>query len=114
MASAPSALDTPVWAALNGPQAGFAQGGALARRYDPVVSPFAGLAAATLTATSLPARPWEEMRELAGPNATLLLTEQPAMLPPGWQVAASIPGVQMIATSALKDEPEREAVALGA
>lgn len=114
MGSAPSSLDNPVWAALNGPQASFAQGGALARRYDPAVSPFAGFPAAAFTSAGLDPRPWEEMRDLIGADATLLLTERPAVLPPGWQVEASIPGVQMIATTELKDEPEREAIALGA
>jgi ribosomal protein S18 acetylase RimI-like enzyme len=114
MASALSSLDNPVWAALNGPQAAFAQGGALARRYDPVVSPFAGFGSGAFSSARLDLGPWEEMRDLVGADATLLLTEQPTVLPRGWQVEVAIPGVQMIATAELKDEPEREAIGLGA
>lgn len=90
------------------------KGGELARRYDPVVSPFAGFPSAAFTSAGLEPGPWEEMRSLVGAEATLLLTERPPLLPPGWRVEASIPGVQMIATAELKDEPEREAIALGA
>ncbi|MCB1486670.1 MAG: GNAT family N-acetyltransferase [Bauldia sp.] len=57
-------LDRPVWSALTGRHAGFAEGGALARRYQPSVIPFAAARDASdesLRALAALPRPGEEM-----------------------------------------------------
>ncbi len=70
-------LDRLVWNALNGPHAQFAEGGALARRYQPDIIPFA--ASVDRSAESLAA-----LAALAKPGEVMVLfdTEPPA-LPPG-------------------------------
>jgi ribosomal protein S18 acetylase RimI-like enzyme len=112
-----SVLDNPVWSALTGPHSVFAEGGDLGRRYLPLTSPFAGLLMDALVADAqrpAPSGAWAELHAVAGDRATVLLTEQPQQVPTGWDIEASIPGVQMIATAQLGGEPEAEAVILGA
>jgi ribosomal protein S18 acetylase RimI-like enzyme len=80
-------LENPVWAALSGPQACFAEAAGDAARYMSDISPFAALADAGNP------RAW---RDLATLTDYALLTG-PAIAPgPGWEVAVSVPGVQMV------------------
>jgi len=82
-------LDRPVWSALTTRQAALAEGGALARRYDPSIVPFA--AARDDGAESLQA-----LSALAGPDESLLLVQaDEIVLPPGLAAVSSAAGVQM-------------------
>ncbi|MFI5892238.1 GNAT family N-acetyltransferase [Actinoplanes sp. NPDC051513] len=83
-------LENPVWAALSGPQACYAEASGDAACYRSDISPFGALAE--------PADPagW---RDLAALTDDVLLTG-PSLTPgPGWEVAMSLPGVQMIGQS---------------
>lgn len=91
-----------MWAALSGPQACFAEASGDAARYQPDISPFGAMAD--------PADPagW---RDLATLTDDVLLTG-PSLTPGrGWEVAVSLPGVQMIGQSMTGVE-DPEAVAL--
>ena len=79
-----------MWAALSGPQACFAEAAGEAAAYQSDISPFGALAE--------PGDPagW---RDLAALTDDVLLTG-PSLTPgPGWEVAMSLPGVQMIGQS---------------
>src|SRR5690349_23306626 len=86
-------LDNPAWAALTGPQAGFAERHGRSARFPTDVSPFAALAD--------PADPaaWRDLAELAGSGAEPLLaapglTERQT----GWSYVGGAPGVQLVGT----------------
>ncbi|GIF00756.1 GNAT family N-acetyltransferase [Paractinoplanes rishiriensis] len=80
-------LENPVWAALSGPQACYAEASGDAARYQSDISPFAALAD-----NGDPAA-W---RDLATLTDYALLTG-PSITPgPGWEMAVSVPGVQMV------------------
>ncbi len=98
-------LDNVVWAALTGPQAGFAQQHGRALRFRPDLSPFAALPA------DADADAWADLAALAGPGASLLLTGPDRVPPPGW-TAQRWPGVQLV-DEGLAVEPDPEAVRLG-
>ncbi|GLY02901.1 MULTISPECIES: GNAT family N-acetyltransferase [Actinoplanes] len=91
-------LNNPVWAALSGPQACFADAAGDAARYRPEIAPFAALRD--------PADP-AAWRDLAGLTATALLTG-PALTPrSGWETVATGHGVQMVGQSMTGvDDPE--------
>ncbi|MFI8185479.1 GNAT family N-acetyltransferase [Actinacidiphila glaucinigra] len=105
-ADAAPALDNPVWGALTGPHARFAEARGRAARYRSDVSLFAGLAD--------PADPaaWDDLAQLLGPGGTALVTGSP-VIPEGWEVVEGGEGVQMVDT-ALRAEHAPEAVRLGA
>jgi predicted GNAT family acetyltransferase len=83
-------LNNPVWAALTGPQACFAEAAGNAARFQPEIAPFAAL--------SDPADPaaWRDLATitdfavLTGPSITPLA---------GWETDRVTPGVQMIGQS---------------
>jgi ribosomal protein S18 acetylase RimI-like enzyme len=83
-------LNNPVWAALSGPQAGFAEAAGDAARYFPEIAPFGALRD--------PADPagWRDLATitdavwLAGPSFTPLA---------GWETTEVLAGVQMIGQS---------------
>jgi GNAT superfamily N-acetyltransferase len=83
-------LGNPIWHALSGPQLNVAQGGPLARRFDPELSAF----------TALPDDPtreaWDALSELVGPGNLALLFQPFTELPPGWREEFSGLGVQMV------------------
>ncbi|GIM94833.1 GNAT family N-acetyltransferase [Paractinoplanes toevensis] len=83
-------LSNPVWAALSGPQACYAEASGDAARYSSDISPFAGLAD--------PADPagW---RDLATLTHEALLTGPSLTAGPGWQAEVAVPGIQMIGQS---------------
>jgi ribosomal protein S18 acetylase RimI-like enzyme len=100
-------LDDPVWAALHGAHARFAQVNGRAARYHPDVAPFNTLAD--------PAEPgaWDDLRELVGPGAELTLAGDALTPPPGWTKQAEVEGVQLVDV-ALRAAPDPEAVVLTA
>ncbi|GIF22347.1 ribosomal protein S18 acetylase RimI-like enzyme [Actinoplanes tereljensis] len=83
-------LSNPVWAALSGPQACYAEASGDAARYSSDISPFAGLAD--------PADP-AAWRDLATLTSEALLTGPALSAGPGWQAEAAVPGIQMIGQS---------------
>ncbi|WP_091610967.1 GNAT family N-acetyltransferase [Amycolatopsis saalfeldensis] len=87
MSSSP--LDNPVWAALTGPHADFAEQKGQVLRYPVDVSPF----------LAVPDAPdehlWQDIADLAGPGATVVTVGGPAAPPEGWTRLQDIPGVQM-------------------
>jgi ribosomal protein S18 acetylase RimI-like enzyme len=83
-------LDRPVWSALTTRHAALAEGGDLARRYDPSIVPFA--AARDDSGESLAA-----LAALAGPGESLLLLQADAIaLPRGFVTVTAAAGVQMV------------------
>jgi ribosomal protein S18 acetylase RimI-like enzyme len=84
------ALDRPVWSALTTRHASLSQGGALAKRYDPTIIPFA--AARDDSAEALQA-----LAALPKPGKDMLFVQADAIvLPPGFVAAITASGVQMI------------------
>jgi ribosomal protein S18 acetylase RimI-like enzyme len=95
-------LENPVWAALTGPQACFAEASGDAARYSTDVSPFAAMADLDDPAG------WRDLAELTD---RALLTG-PAITPrSGWQTVRAMQGVQMIGTGMTGVE-DAEAVVL--
>lgn len=97
-------LDRPVWASLTGAHAPLSVGGALARRYLPDVNRFAATpddgpeALAALAA-------------LLAPGESVFLAQVPALVvPPGLRVAKQGLCVQMLATRALRDDGDADAL----
>ncbi|GAA2879786.1 GNAT family N-acetyltransferase [Actinoplanes cyaneus] len=91
-------LNNPVWAALSGPQAGYAEAAGDAARYLPEIAPFC--------AVSDPSDP-AAWRDLATLTDHALLTG-PALSPPaGWVEESRMKGVQMVGTAmSAVDDPE--------
>jgi GNAT superfamily N-acetyltransferase len=84
-------LDNPIWHALRGPQAGFAVGHGLARRYVPHFAPFAAIEANTPAA-------YRDLAEIVPPGERAIVfrpTEEPAI--PGWETVNARQLVQMVA-----------------
>ncbi|MGB3444143.1 MAG: GNAT family N-acetyltransferase [Actinophytocola sp.] len=84
-----SILDNPVWTALTGPHAHFAERAGQAVRYRADVAPF--------TAVAEPAgeQAWADLRALAGPGAVVVVAGGSAA-PPEWEVVEEISGVQLV------------------
>lgn len=83
-------LDRPVWSALTTRHAALSQGGALAKRYDPSIVPFAAArddSEASLQALAALPAPGEEM---------LLLQAGAIRIPQGFAASVTATGVQMI------------------
>jgi ribosomal protein S18 acetylase RimI-like enzyme len=95
-------LDNPAWASLNGAHAGFAQIHGRAARYLTDVSPFHALAD--------PADPaaWADLAELTGPGTEVAIAGGPTTAPPGWELAGTVGGVQLVDVS-LEAAPDAEA-----
>ena len=84
-------LDRPVWSALSTRHASLAEGGSLARRYPPSISPFA--AAIDDSEASLRA-----LAELAPADESLLLVQADGIvLPRGFIAVSTAAAVQMVA-----------------
>jgi ribosomal protein S18 acetylase RimI-like enzyme len=100
-------LDNPARASLLGPHAHFA------RRHGPVL----GYPADVAPFLALPDRPapgvWPEVAALLGPGGTAVIPGERPDPPPGWEVLADLPGVQLVDDS-VRAESDGEAVALGA
>jgi GNAT superfamily N-acetyltransferase len=83
-------LDRPAWSALTTRHAALAEGGELARRYQPSIVPFA--AARDESEESLRA-----LGALAGPDDSMVLLQTDAIvLPPGFAAELTATGVQMV------------------
>jgi ribosomal protein S18 acetylase RimI-like enzyme len=98
-------LDNPVWAALTGPHAHFAERIGRAARYHQDVAPFHAVS------DEDDPRAWADLARLVGPGGTAAVrwaTEAPY----GWEVLSLGHGVQLVDTS-LRAEPDPEAVRLG-
>ncbi len=83
-------LDHPVWAALTGPHARFAQSHGLAVRYDAEVTGFAALA------PGADGRGCADLAALAGPGGRVALAGNGIAPPADWPVAWRVEGVQMV------------------
>jgi ribosomal protein S18 acetylase RimI-like enzyme len=103
--SSPSVLDNPAWAALTGPHARFAEVRGLAARYPADVAGFHALA------DPADPRAWADLARLVGPGATVPVAGAPLEPFPGWTLAGSIAGVQLVDV-ALRAAPDSGAVLL--
>ncbi len=84
-------LDNPMWHALQGPDGRFARTEGRAARYDPEVTPFAGMA------DDPDAAAWADLAALYGPDEVAVLTARRPLEPPdSWETVGRIPGVQMV------------------
>jgi ribosomal protein S18 acetylase RimI-like enzyme len=100
-------LDNPVYAALCGPHARFAQVRGRARRYQPDVAPFLGLP------SPRSAEDWRDAAGLVAPGSFAAVRATDAELPDAWQTIETFDLVQMTGERAVAaDCPE--AVRLGA
>jgi ribosomal protein S18 acetylase RimI-like enzyme len=101
-------LDNPVWHALTGPHARFADGDGRAWRYQHDVAPFAALP------DDPDAEAWGALANLAGPAGTSVIF-RPAVVkaPVGWEVLARVPTLQMVVGERI-GEVDDELVGLGA
>lgn len=100
-------LDNAAWESLSGPHAHLAEGGDLARRYCPSVSPFLAIGDQNDEVS------WDEAAGLAAPCSEVVLTNLGVEPPAGWSIGRTFEGVQMVATDALADVPDEEAMVLG-
>jgi len=100
------ALDSPVLAALRGPQAGFAVGRDPVLRYPEDVCPFVALPDEPDGAT------WRSLAELLGPGGTGVVPGLRVPPPPEWATLMNLPGVQMVDVG-MAARADREAVRLG-
>jgi ribosomal protein S18 acetylase RimI-like enzyme len=101
-------LDNPVWHALTGQQARFADGDGRARRYQHDVAPFAALP------DDPDAEAWKALADLAGAAGTIVILRRAAMkVPAGWEVLARVPTLQMVVSERIGEVDEELAV-LGA
>ncbi|MEJ2866859.1 GNAT family N-acetyltransferase [Actinomycetospora sp. OC33-EN08] len=84
-----SALDDPLRAALDGPQAALAVRRGDAVRYHPDVAPF--------LAPARDAAEWADAAHLARPGGVVVIRAPgPVDLPPDWTLERDLPGVQMV------------------
>ena len=102
-----TALDNPVYAALSGAQARFAQRSGRALRYEPDVAPF----------MAMPPSPsevdWADAAELVPPGTAAAIIDDGDAVPDTWQVMSSFEVVQMTG-EASDGTADHEAVRLGA
>lgn len=103
-----SVLDNAMWESITGAHRHLSEGTERARRYLPTISPFVGIGDVSDPQT------WIDLALLVGPEADVILSKEVRLLPEGWSVVTSGPGVQMVATDALETRPDPEAVVLGA
>ena len=83
-------LDNPSWHALTGPQAAFAEGSGLARRYRPEVSAFGAIVDESQQS-------WDELATLIGPGREIVLNRAGIIAPPdGWTTLGAGIGFQMV------------------
>ena len=83
-------LDNPVYAALTGAHARFAQVSGRARRYPVDVAPFLGLPPQPT------AEDWQDATDLVAPGAYAAVLHSSAEAPPGWERIRTFDVVQMI------------------
>jgi len=98
-------LDNPVWSSLTGAHTRFAVTHGRAARYDHHVAPFHAL--------SDPDDPsaWDDLAQLVPVGSTVAVAASGGRARPGWEVAGSVAGVQLVDV-ALRAEEEPAAVRL--
>lgn len=101
-------LDSPAWAALNGPQARFAEWGGRVVRYETDVAPFL----AVPPEPDDPDKVWADVAALAGPGAVVVVPGATSR-PQDWEVVDRVPGVQLV-DDGIAAAPDAEAVELTA
>ncbi len=101
-------LDRPIWSALTTRQKAFAEGGALARRYQPAVTPFADMAEMSPEGFAALAA------LLTGSEIAVLFTPDPVSAPDMFKVLLAETGEQMIGMPAESSLHGAEIVRLGA
>jgi len=83
-------LDRPIWNALTGPQADFAESAGSARRFPPAVTALGALA-------EVDDAGYASLASLQRPGeATALFLETPSKPPAGWKVIRDLPLSQMV------------------
>src|SRR6266850_490613 len=83
-------LDRPIWNALTGPQANFAESAGSARRFPPAVTALGALA-------EVDDAGYASLASLQRPGeATALFLETPSKPPAGWKVIRDLPLSQMV------------------
>jgi predicted GNAT family acetyltransferase len=100
-------LDNPVYAALCGPHARFAQVRGRARRYPVDVAPFLALPSPPS------AEDWRDAASLVAPGTYVAVRQSSSELPDAWQAVATFDLVQMIGEQVTGFESS-EAIPLGA
>jgi len=105
-ASGEALLENPVYEALGGPHARFAEVRGRARRYAQDVAPFLGLPAAPS------AEDWRHAAELVAPGTFVAIRHTDMELPEGWEPLQVFDLVQMVGES-LAGAPCPEAISLG-
>jgi ribosomal protein S18 acetylase RimI-like enzyme len=84
-------LDNPVWHALTGPQAEFAERYGRAARYQRDVALFGGVA------DQRDPDCWADLAALVGPGEAVVVPLYGTAPPAGWEVLNELPGVQLVA-----------------
>ena len=82
-------LDNPIWSALTTVQSHFAEGGELARRFPPDVSPFGAIRENSAAA-------FKELEQVVGDDTVALCFSVKPMLPAPWEIVLEIECLQMI------------------
>ncbi len=82
-------LDNPIWSALTTVQGHFAEGGSLARRFPPAVSPFGAIRESSAAA-------FKELEMVVGDDAVALCFSKRPALPQPWETVLEIDCLQMI------------------
>lgn len=100
-------LDNPVWVSLTTTHAHLAEGTGRGRRFPADVSPFAGVADQADPAA------WHDLAALVGPGVEVVVPALTVDPPAGFTVTRHFPGVQLVATDALRGGPLPAAVELG-
>ncbi len=101
-------LDNAVWAALEGPQAPFAEVFGLARKFATEVSPFGAIA------NHNDPQCWRDMARLVGAGGTIVLTGKEINVPDDWELMGGGTGKQMTGDNVLgKADPEAVELGLG-
>ena len=101
-------LRNPVWHALGGPQAVFAEAKGRARRFHPDVSVFGALP------DTPDADDWDALRALVGAGESAFLIRESIAAPDDWIATFELPCVQMVLEDEITPGPVPEHVALGA
>jgi ribosomal protein S18 acetylase RimI-like enzyme len=99
-------LDNPVYAALSGAQAGFAQSRGRALRYRPNVAPFFGLP------PEASVEDWADAEALVAPGTIAAVIHGGVEAPEPWRVVRDYDAVQMVGER-VSGTPDLEAVPLG-
>jgi ribosomal protein S18 acetylase RimI-like enzyme len=98
-------LDSPTWAALDGPHRRFGEALGGAARYRPAVAPFGALRDGPDSADP---QQWADLAALIGPGAVVVLSGAEPAPPPDWTVTDRVPGLQLTG-SAVVPAPDQGA-----